>query len=44
MAIILTDSLKKLLIETAFQLKGVYWGFQTKDARRKMQRLYPNPT
>ena len=26
------------------QKASVYWGFQTKDARRKMQRLYPNLT
>ncbi|MEH2297999.1 hypothetical protein [Nostoc sp.] len=26
------------------QKASVYWGFQTKDDRRKMQRLYPNLT
>lgn len=26
------------------QKASVYWGFQTKDARRKMQRLYPDLT
>lgn len=26
------------------QKASVYWGFQTKDARRKMERLYPNLT
>jgi len=26
------------------QKASVYWGFQTKDARRKMQRLYPSLT